>query len=168
LSGGTPGVDNPPLQDDNTCAGLLAGTAPEDVAATYNSSVKFKVTGAKLGETTITGLGLAPAGIGFGLTGGTLAGPLAGGNSTTQANLADGDTLNQVLSPAATSAQPVPNGPLCEASLKLKDDKPGKPGTGSAKLKKPKGLKKIPVGQSFLDPSPAGASTICIKKGSSC
>jgi hypothetical protein len=168
LLGGTQAIDNPPLQDDNTCAGLLAGTAPEDTAATYKSDVKFKTTGAKMVNATATGIALAPAGIGFGLTGGTWAGSLAGGNGKTQANLASGDTLAQVTSPPASSSQPVPNGTQCEATLKVKADKPGKPGTGSASLKAPKGLKKIPVGQSFLDPSPAGASTVCLRKGTTC
>ena len=168
LSNDVAAIDNPPLQDDNTCAGLLAGTAPEDTAATYKSDVKFKTTGAKMVNATATGIALAPAGIGFGLTGGTWAGSLAGGNGKTQANLASGDTLAQVTSPPASSSQPVPNGPQCEATLKVKADKPGKPGTGSASLKAPKGLKKIPVGQSFLDPSPAGASTVCLRKGTTC
>jgi hypothetical protein len=168
LLGGTQAIDNPPLQDDNTCAGLLAGTAPEDTAATYNADIKFKTSGAKLPNTTVSGLALAPAGIGFGLTGGTTSGSIAGGNVKTQANLASGDTLAQVTSPPASSSQPVPNGPQCEATLKVKADKPGKPGTGSASLKAPKGLKKIPVGQSFLDPSPAGASTVCLRKGTTC
>jgi len=168
LLSGTPAVDNPPLQDDNTCSGLLAGTGPGDTAATYTADIKFKTTGAKLPNTQISDMALAPAGIGFGLTGGTLSGSIPGGNSKTQANLASGDTLNQVTSPPASSSQPVPNGTQCEASLKIKADKPGQPGTGSATLKAPKGLKKIPVGQSFLDPSPAGASNICIRKGSTC
>jgi hypothetical protein len=170
LSNDVAAVDNPPLQDDNTCAGLLAGTSPEDTAATYKTDVKFKTVpgGAKMVNANATGIALAPAGIGFGLTGGTWGGSLAGGNGKTQANLASGDTLGQVTSPPASSAQPVPQGIQCEATLKIKADKPGKPGTGSASLKAPKGLKKIPVGQSFLDPSPAGASTVCLRKGSVC
>jgi len=168
LTNDTPAVDNPPLQDDNTCAGLLAGTAPGDTAATYKTDLKFKATGAKVATAQITGSGLAPAGIGFGVTGGTITGSLAGGNGKTQGNLADGDTLTQVTSPPASSSQPIPNGIKCEASLKIKADKPGQPGTGSATLKAPKGLKKIAIGQSFLDPSPTGASTICLRKGSSC
>jgi len=168
LTNDQPAVDNPPLQDDNTCAGLLAGTAPGDTAATYKSDLKFKTTGAKLAVAIVTGQALAPAGIGFGVTGGTFTGSLAGANGKTQGNLANGDTLNQVTSPPASSSQPVPNGTQCEASLKIKADKPGQPGTGSATLKAPKGLKKIAVGQSFLDPSPAGASTVCLRKGSSC
>jgi hypothetical protein len=167
LSNDQPAVDNPPLQEDNTCTGLLAGTSGEDTAATYKSDIQIKGSGAKVADAHATGIGLAPAGIGFGLTGGTWTGSLAGGNGKTQANLADGATLAAVTAAPATSTAPTPDR-TCEANLKIKADKPGKPGSGSAKLTGPKGLKKIPVGQSFLDPTPAGASTVCLRKGSSC
>ena len=158
-------VDNPPLQEDNTCAGLLAGNQPGDVAATYGTTIKFKTTGAKMADATTTGQGIAPAGIGFAVSGGTVGGSLAGGNGKTQANLADGGTLAAVTAPAATSTAPNPN-ITCEANLQLKAATPSKP--ASAKLKKPKGLKKILIGQSFADPTPAGASTLCLRKGSTC
>jgi len=159
LGNGTQAVDNPPLQEDNTCSGLLAGTQPGDVAATYTSTVSFKTSGAKLAPSTANGQGIAPAGVGFAVTGGTATGSLAGGNSKTQANISDTNTIPAVTAAAATSLAPTPNR-TCEANLKLKP--------GSASLKPPKGLKKIGIGQSVLDPSPAGASTVCLRKGSTC
>jgi len=159
LLNGTAAVDNPPLQEDNTCTGLLAGTQPGDVAATYTSTITFKATGAKLAPTTASGAGIAPAGVGFAVTGGTVGGSLAGGNSKTQANISDTATIPAVTAAAATSLAPTPNR-TCEANLKIKPT--------SASLKPPKGLKKIGVGQSVLDPTPAGASTLCIRKGSAC
>jgi hypothetical protein len=156
LGSGTAAVDNPPLQEDNTCAGLLAGTQPGDVAATYTSTITFKTSGAKLAPTTTSGQGIAPSGIGFGVTGGTVSGSLVGGTGKTQANLSDGATLTAVTAAPATSTNPVPTSNKCEATLKLKPT--------SATLKPPKGLKKIPIGQSFLDPSPAGASNLCLRK----
>jgi len=162
LGDGTAAVDNPPLQEDNTCSGLLAGTQPGDVAATYTSTISFKASGAKLAPTTASGQTIAPAGVGFAVTGGTLSGSLAGGNGKTQANISDTNTIPAVTAPAATSTSPTPNR-TCESNLKIK--------TGAhhaASLKGPKGLKKIGVGQSSLDPSPAGASKLCLRKGSSC
>jgi len=162
LGNGTQAVDNPPLQEDNTCSGLLAGTQPGDVAATYSSIISFKTSGAKLAPTTANGQGIAPAGVGFAVTGGTISGSLAGGNGKTQANISDTNTIPAVTAPAATSTSPTPNR-TCESNLKIK--------TGAhhaASLKGPKGLKKIGVGQSSLDPSPAGASKLCLRKGSSC
>jgi hypothetical protein len=162
LGDGTAAVDNPPLQEDNTCSGLLAGTQPGDVGATYSSVISFKASGAKLALTTASGQGIAPAGVGFAITGGTLTGSLGGGNSKTQANISDTTTIPAVTAAPATSAAPFPNR-TCESNLKIK--------TGvhhAASLKGPKGLKKIAVGQSSLDPSPAGASTLCIRKGTTC
>jgi len=159
LGSGTAAIDNPPLQEDNTCAGLLAGTQPGDVAATYNTTIKFKTSGAKLAIATTSGQGIAPAGIGFAVSGGTVGGSLAGGNGKTQANLADGATLAAVTAAPATSLAPTPDR-TCEANLKIK--------ATSASLKKPKGLKKIAIGQSFADPTPTGASNLCLRKGSAC
>jgi len=163
LGDGTAAIDNPPLQEDNTCSGLLAGTQPGDVGATYTSTISFKTSpGVKLALTTASGQGIAPAGVGFAVTGGTLSGSLAGGNGKTQANISDTTTIPAVTAAPATSAAPFPNR-TCESNLKIK--------TGvhhAASLKGPKGLKKIGVGQSSLDPSPAGASTICLRKGTTC
>lgn len=159
LGNGTPAIDNPPLQEDNTCSGLLAGTQPGDVAATYTSTITFKASGAKLAPTTASGQGIAPAGIGFAVTGGSLSGSLAGGNGKTQANISDTNTVPAVTAAAATSLAPTPNR-TCEANLKLKP--------GFASLKPPKGLKKIGIGQSAFDPSPAGASKLCLRKGTTC
>lgn len=163
LGSGTAGVDNPPLQVPNTCAGLLAGTQPGDVAATYNTTITFKTTpGVKLAAATTSGQTISPSGLGFAVAGGTVGGSLAGGNGKTQANISDSTTIPAITAAAATSAAPAPNR-TCESNLKIK--------TGvhhAASLKGPKGLKKISVGQSSLDPSPAGASKICLRKGSTC
>jgi hypothetical protein len=164
LSAGTPAVDNPPLQEDGTCAGLSATADPMDVAATYTSAIKFKTTGAKLADTTVSGSTITPAGLGFSISGGTISGSLAGGNSKSQANI-DATTAQAITTLPATSTNPSGTpGALganneCEASIKIKAGP-----HHSAKLKGPKGLKKITIGQSILDPSAAGASNICIKK----
>jgi hypothetical protein len=160
LGPGTPGVDNPPLQEDNTCTGLLAGTQPGDTAATYTSTVTFKTSGAKLAPTSISGLGIAPSGVGFALTGGTLSGSLAGGNGKTQAYV-DGNTLAALTAAPASSTAPNPN-PTCQANLKLKTKK----GVTTASLKGPKGLKKITIGANLLPPN--DQSNVCIRKGSTC
>jgi hypothetical protein len=163
LGSGTPAVDNPPLQVDNTCSALLAGTPAEDVPATYNTTITFKTSpGVKLAPTTTAGQTIATSGAGFAVAGGTVGGSLAGGTGKTQANISDTTTIPAVAAQPATSLAPFPNR-TCEANLKIK--------TGvhhAASLKGPKGLKKIGVGQSSLDPSPAGASTLCLRKGSSC
>jgi len=162
LGNGTQAVDNPPLQEDNTCSGLLAGTQPGDVGATYATTITFKASGAKLAATTTSGQTITPAGVGFAIAGGSVGGSLAGGNGKTQANISDTTTIPAITAAAATSAAPTPNR-TCESNLKIK--------TGAhhaASLKGPKGLKKIGVGQSSLDPSPAGASTFCLRKGSTC
>jgi hypothetical protein len=171
LGNDVPGVDNPPLNTDNTCQGLLAGNPAGDTAATYKATITPKLTGAKMALSTTTGLALVAGGggnIGFEISGGTTTGPLAGSNSKTTA-FVSGDVLTAVGQTPSTSAAPAPANKLgsqCEASLKVKADKPGKPGTGSATLKGPKGLKKILVGNNILPPNQA--SNICIKKGSSC
>ena len=69
-------IDNPPLNNNggSTCVGLLAGTAGEDVAATYTSTVSLKGSGAKLATFDIVGSAVAPAGLGFAITGGTATG----------------------------------------------------------------------------------------------
>ncbi len=163
LGGGTQAVDNPPLQDDNTCAGLLAGTAPEDVGATYNATVTFKTVpgGNKVAPSTLTGLTITPAGVGFAITGGTISGSLAGGNAKTTAFVGT-DTVTAITAAAATSAHPVPTSTACQASLKLKTKK----GVTTASLKGPKGLKKIPITDNLANPGEH--STICLRKGTSC
>jgi hypothetical protein len=168
LSNFTNGVDNNPQNTDNTCQGLLAGTPANDVAATYKATITPKLTGAKMAESTTTGLSLVAGGggaIGFQISGGTTTGPLAGSNSLTTAYVT-GDVLAAVSQTPATSANPAPPKPgsSCEGSLKIKADKPGKP--GSATLKGPKGFKKINVGDNIL--VPGQHSNICIRKGSSC
>jgi hypothetical protein len=161
----TNGTDNPPLNTDNTCQGLLAGTPAGDVAATYKATIQPKLTGAKLSPTKFdtNGLALVAGGggaIGFEISGGTSGAPFAGSNSKTTAYVA-GSVLTTIGATPATSADTTQDsfGDDCEASLLLK---PGKP----AKLKGPKGFKKIAVGANILNPSQA--SNICIRKGSSC
>ncbi len=162
LSPNTQGVDNPPLQEDNTCAGLLAGTQPEDTAATYKSLITIKTVpgGAKVDPTNITGATIATSGAGFAIAGGTMTGSLAGGSGKTQAYITQ-PTLDAVAAPVATSSAPTPN-PTCQANLKLKTKK----GVTTASLKGPKGLKKIPIGANLL--APHDASNICLRKGSTC
>jgi len=160
LGAGSPGVDNPPLQDDNTCSALLAGTPGEDTGAGYTSTISFKASGAKLAPTTITNSSLGISGVGFALTGGTVSGSLAGGNGKTQAYLHDDTTLGAVTAAPATSSAPTPNR-TCEANLKIK--------TGThhaASLKGPKGLKKIGIGANIAPPF--DNSSVCLRKGSSC
>jgi hypothetical protein len=160
LGNGTPAVDNPPLQDDNTCAGLLAGTQPGDVGATYSSIITFKASGAKLASTTVNNSNLGISGVGFALTGGTITGSLAGGNGKTQAYINDTTTLPAIGASPATSAAPTPNR-TCEANLKIK--------TGThhaASLKGPKGLKKIGIGANIAPPF--DNSSVCLRKGSAC
>jgi hypothetical protein len=156
LGQSTPAVDNPPLQPDGTCTGLTAGTAPEDTAATYGSHVTFKTTGAKLAPTDVAGSSIAPSGFGFAITGGTITGSMAGGNSKSQAYI-DGATIAAVGAAPANSTQPTPSSTTCQASLKIKPT--------SATLKAPKGLKKIIITNDFVTNNP---SYICIRKGSTC
>jgi hypothetical protein len=143
LTQATPSVDNPPLTvGGSTCAGLLAGTQPGDVAATYKSVIDFKTSGAKLGETIINGSSIAPSGLGFGITGGTISGSFAGGSSSSQANV-DGTTIAAITAAAPTSAAPTPTSALCQPTLKIKPASPKK--AESVSLKAPKGLKKIGI-----------------------
>jgi len=162
LSNLTQATDNPPLQVDNTCSGLTAGTAPEDVAATYQSDISIKASGVKVLGAHVAGSTISPAthDLGFRIQGGTFSGSLAGGNSKALAYI-DGDTLAAFGAPAATSANPTPSSTKCQASLKIKG------GTAhSASLKGPKGLKKIVVGNNLLPPNQP--SNICFRKGSTC
>jgi hypothetical protein len=168
----TTGTDNPPLNTDNTCSGLLAGTPAGDVGATYQAEIQPKLDGAKLSPTKFitTGLALEAGGggaIGFQISGGTTPAPFNGSTSKTTAYVPL-SVVTTVGATPATSAAPTPagTGTQCQASLKVKADKPGKPGTGSASLKKPKGFKKIDVGNNPLPPNQP--SNICIRKGSAC
>jgi hypothetical protein len=154
---GTPAIDNPPVSPPGTCLGLLAGTSPEDVAATYSTSIKFKTLGAKLADAQVDGLGIAPSGVGFAISGGTVSGSLAGATSTTQAFI-DGETLAAVTAAPATSAAPVPTSVLCEPSLKIKPATAKK--AESVKFKKPKGLKSIVIGNDLFPPNEPSTITI--------
>jgi hypothetical protein len=137
LSTLTPSVDNAPLNNNggSTCTGLLAGTAGEDVGATYKSHVQLKASGASIAAYDINGSSVQPAGLGFSVTGGTATGNFAGSTGTSQANV-DSATLNAVIAGPATSAAPKPTS-RCQASLKVK-------GT-TATLKAPKGLSKLVI-----------------------
>jgi len=169
----TNGTDNPPLNTDNTCQGLLAGTPAGDVGATYKATIQPKLTGAKLSPTKFVteGLTLTAGGggaIGFQIAGGTTPAPLAGSNSKTTA-FVPLSVVTTVGGAPATSSNTAGGSKECQASLKVKADKPGKPGTGSATLKAPKGFKKIPVGANPAPlPGQALNSNICIRKGTAC
>ncbi len=143
----TQAIDNPPLNNNggSTCVGLLAGTAGEDVAATYTSTVTLKGSGAKLATFNIVGSSVAPAGLGFAVTGGTPDGVGAGTTGVSQANV-DFDTIVAVTEGAPTSAAPKPVG-KCQPTLKLKTKK----GVPTAALKAPKGLNKLTIGSGTFD-----------------
>jgi hypothetical protein len=121
-----------------TCTALLTNNPPS--TAQYISTIKWKATGAKLADTTITGSTIAPSGLGFAVTGGTVTGSFAGGSSNSQANV-DGATITAITAGPPSSSSP-DNGP-CHARLKLKAATSKKP--ASASLKNPKGLKKIGI-----------------------
>jgi hypothetical protein len=158
----TAAVDAPPLQVDNTCDALLAGTQPGDTAATYRSTVKIKASGAKVTDTVITGSTISPAtpDLGFKIEGGTITGSLAGGNSKALAFI-DSATLAAFGAAPASSTTPTPSSNKCQATLKIKGG-----AHPSASLKPPKGLKKIAVGNNLANPSQP--SNICFRKGSTC
>jgi hypothetical protein len=146
LSTLTPGVDNPPLNNNggSTCTGLLAGTAGEDSAATYKSHVSFKASGFVIAPYDINGSTVQPAGLGFSVTGGTATGNFAGSTGTSQANV-DGATLSAVIEGPPTSAAPKPTG-KCQPSLKAKPAVTGAhPKPATASLKAPKGLSKLVI-----------------------
>lgn len=121
-----------------TCEALLTNNPPS--TAKYISTIKWKATGAKLTNTTITGSSIAPSGLGFAITGGTITGSFAGGSSNSQANV-DNATIVAITAAPPSSSSP-DNGP-CHARLKLKNATATKP--ASASLKPPKGLKKIGI-----------------------
>jgi len=163
---GNPGIDVPPLSTAPTgsCLGLLATSGVGDTAATYNATLSFKASGAKLAPTTINNLnivaGAVPGGVGFGLSGGSVTGSLAGGTGKTIAFI-DGDTLGAVAAAPPTSTNPAPSSNKCQPTLKIKAGN-----NPSASLKPPKGLKKITIGANILNP--AEQSSICLRKGSAC
>jgi len=165
LANDVPGVDNAPLNTDNTCQGLLAGTPAGDTGATYKATIQPKLTGAKLSPTKFvtTGLALEAGGggaIGFQISGGNAGAPFTGSTSKTTAYVPL-SVVTTVGAAPATSAAATPPGDAvqCEATLQLKAGKP-------AKLKAPKGFKKIAVGNNPVPPNQP--SNICIRKGTAC
>jgi hypothetical protein len=128
-----PGSSNPA-----TCTAFLSNDPPS--TAQYIVTVRWKASGAKLIDTTIKGAGIAPAGLGFAITGGTVSGSFAGGSSNAQANV-DGATITTVTAGPPSSAHPDTG--ACQPRLKLKAATAKKP--ASASLKSPKGFKKIGV-----------------------
>jgi len=129
---------NPGGTSPATCTALLTNTPPS--TAKYISTIKWKATGGKLNNTVVTGSSIAPSGLGFSITGGTITGSFAGGSSNSQANV-DNATIVALTNPPPSSSSP-DTGP-CHARLKLKNATPTKP--ASASLKPPKGLKKIGI-----------------------
>jgi hypothetical protein len=155
-------VDNPPLSPGATCSNLLAGTSPEDQAATYAMDLTFKGAGAKIAPTTITGSTITPGGgLGFVIAGGTITGSFAGGSASSQAYI-DGDTLAAVTAAPATSSAPVPTSTKCEAALKIKSKTKKGVTTTPAQLKKPKGMNKIVFGYNLLAPNDPSRITISV------
>ncbi len=138
----TPAVDNPPLNNNggDTCTGLLAGTASEDVAATYTASITLKGSGAKVAPFTITGATVTPHGLGFEIAGGTTSAPFAGAAGSAQANV-DGATIVAVTAAPPTSTSPKAAS-KCQPSFKEK--------AGVVTVKAPKGFSKIVVASGTL------------------
>ncbi|MGZ4801380.1 MAG: hypothetical protein ACXV9P_02145 [Acidimicrobiia bacterium] len=133
---------HPGTTDPATCANLVAPSSPS--TARYNAFIKYKASGAKVSDSTITDASIGNSGAGFAVTGGTISGSFAGGTSSTQANV-DGTTLGMFISSTAISPNAVsstsPNGGVpCQASLKSSPK--------AVKLKKPKGIKKIGIDSS--------------------
>ncbi len=132
----------PGSTDPATCAGLIAPDPLNPSTARYDATIKWKATGAKVADTTITAAEITSGGA-FEISGGTISGSFAGGTSSTSAN-PDLATLGQFLSSteiqpgAVTSSTPEAGGP-CQPSLKLGQKK----GVDTAKLKKGKGIKKL-------------------------
>ncbi|MBF6558581.1 MAG: hypothetical protein IVW52_21030 [Acidimicrobiales bacterium] len=120
-----------------TCSSLVSGMPPS--TAQYDSSIKYAATGGKVTPTTVTGQTIPPAS--FNITGGTVSGSFAGGTSSAN-GVPDTTTVNAVLQAPATSTNPVPSFPQCEASIKIK---PAGKHPETATLKAPKGLKKVGI-----------------------
>jgi hypothetical protein len=128
---------HPGSSDPATCASLLAGG---ESTARYNSVIQWKSKEAKVTNTAVHDAAITPAGLGFETSGGTVSGSFAGGSSVSQGNV-DGDTILAFTQAPPTSTNPVPTYRQCQPSIKLKTKK----GVQSAKLKKPKGFKKITI-----------------------
>jgi hypothetical protein len=120
-----------------TCTGLVTGMPPS--TAQYDTSLTYSAVGGKVTPTTITGGTIPPAS--FSIQGGTISGSFAGGTSATN-GVADNTTIFAVTQAPATSTNPVPAFPQCEASIKIK---PAGKHPESATLKAPKGLKKVAI-----------------------
>lgn len=134
---------NPGSTNPATCAGLVAPDPENPSTARYNATLKWKATGAKVTDTTITGSQIGSAGGNFSISGGTITGSFAGGSSSTTGS-PDLETVAAFFSSTAfqpnlvTSATPDAGGP-CQGSLKIKLKK----GVETATLKAGKGVKKI-------------------------
>jgi hypothetical protein len=120
-----------------TCSSLVTGIPPS--TAKYDTAIKYTATGAKVTPTTVTDQVIPP--VSFNITGGTVTGSFAGGTSSAT-GVPDTTTVDAVIQAPATSTNPVPAFPQCQASLKIKTN--GK-GVTTASLKHPKGLKKVGI-----------------------
>ena len=136
----------------STCSGLV----PDPLnPTTFTSIITWKGTGTtKIAPSTVTStLGelVSTHGVGFELTATGITGSFAGGTSVADAYI-DTTTLGAILGSASTSA--AQSGSLCEATLSGKFTPAASgPAAGSSdaiaiKLKKPKGLKAITIGNS--------------------
>ncbi len=121
-----------------TCTSLLTGIPPS--TAEYNTSISCIATGGKVTPTIITDQVIPP--VSFSISGGTISGSFAGGTATTN-GVPDSTTVGAITQAPATSTNPVPAFPQCEASIKIKPANTKHPET--ATLKAPKGLKKIAI-----------------------
>lgn len=121
-----------------TCTSLLTGVPPS--TAEYNTTISYTASGAAVTPTTITDQVIPPAT--FSVSGGTVSGSFAGGSATTN-GIPDTTTILALTQAPASSADPVPAYPQCEASLKIKPASTKHP--ESATLKAPKGLKKVAI-----------------------
>jgi hypothetical protein len=127
----------PGSSDPATCDALLAGG---ESTARYDSVISWKSKDAKIVDTVVQDAEITPSGLGFETSGGTVFGSFAGGTSVSQGNV-DTDTILAFTQAPPTSTNPVPTYRQCQPSIKLKTKK----GVESAKLKKPKGFKKIGI-----------------------
>ncbi len=121
-----------------TCTSLLTGMPPS--TAEYDTSISYGATGGKVTPTTITDQVIPP--VSFSISGGTISGSFAGGTATTN-GVPDSTTVSAITQAPASSTNPVPAFPQCEASIKIKAASAKHPET--ATLKAPKGLKKVGI-----------------------
>jgi hypothetical protein len=117
------------------CSSLVTGMPPS--TAEYDTSITYSAVGGKVTPTTITDGVIPPAT--FSISGGTISGSFAGGTSSTN-GVPDSTTVGAVTQAPASSTNPVPAFPQCEASIKIK---PAGKHPESATLKAPKGLKQV-------------------------